>query len=458
VRSVAIIGGGISGLAAAYYLAKAGISSTLIETQSRLGGVIRTELVHGCIVETGPDSFLSAKPWAMDLIRDLGLAGEVIGSNDEKRVTYVRREGRLVPLPDGLMLMVPTRILPMLSTKLLSWPTKIRMGLECFRRPVRAREEDRSVAEFIRDHYGQEAVDYLAEPLLAGVYGGDPERLSVSSVLGRFVELEKKYGSLSRGVLAARKRASQPHEKTSLFQTLREGLGSLVDALSTALNGKTRIIQATAKELERRPDGFRIQTEASSLEADSVILALEAYCAGELVRPLDSELAGLLLSIPYHSSVTIALGFNKGTFDQSLDGFGFLVPKSERRRVVACTWVGTKFDYRVPHDKVVLRCFLGGGDEAVLHESDEELTSTVREELREIMAVRSEPVFSYVARWPRSMAQYTVGHQQRVQAIRARLQQIPGLFLAGNAYDGIGIPDCIHMGKDVARQVAMLPQ
>lgn len=219
---VAIIGGGISGLATAHYLAKAGIPSTVIERQPRLGGVIRTDTVEGCVLESGPDSFLAAKPWALDLIRELGLGDEVIGSNDHLRVTYVKKKGRLVPLPDGLMLMVPTRIMPMVSSRLLSWPTKIRMGLEYFRRPSGVRMEDRSVAEFIRERYGSEAVDYLAEPLLAGVYGGDPERLSVSSVLTRFVELERKYGSLTRGVLAVRKQARGGD--LPLFQTLRKSV------------------------------------------------------------------------------------------------------------------------------------------------------------------------------------------------------------------------------------------
>jgi oxygen-dependent protoporphyrinogen oxidase len=220
MRRVIVVGGGISGLSAAYYLSRRGIASTLIEKDARLGGVIRTEIVHGSVLEDGPDSFIAIKPWALELIRELGLSDEVIGSNDHLRVTYLLRHGRLVPLPDGLMLMVPTKLAPMIGTRLLGWPTKIRMGLEMLRRPPRQPLPDRSVADFIRDHYGQESVDYLAEPLLAGVYGGDPEALSVTSVLPRFVELEAKYGSLSRGVLAEMRRAHGKTGKATLFRTL----------------------------------------------------------------------------------------------------------------------------------------------------------------------------------------------------------------------------------------------
>jgi protoporphyrinogen/coproporphyrinogen III oxidase len=449
VPSVVIIGGGISGLSAAYHLAKAGIASTLIERRPRLGGVIHTESVEGCVIEAGPDSFLSAKPAALELIHELGLGGEIIGSNDHLRVTYVRRKGRLTPLPDGLMLMVPTRILPMVTTRLVSWPTKVRMGLECLRRPSASPREDRSVADFIRDHYGQEAVDYLAEPLLSGVYGGDPEQLSISSVLTLFAEMETKYGSLTRGVLAARRRAPPGGKKAPLFQTLKAGLGSLIRALDQAASPHVRVITDSAEAIERRGGRFSVRLAGGELEADSVVLACQAYEAGELTGALDPELARLLASVPYNSSITVSLGYDRDSFDGPQNGFGFLVPKRERRRLVACTWVGTKFPYRVPEDKVMLRCFLGGTAE----ETDEELVDQIRQELREIMGLAATPSFSRVSRWPRSMAQYTVGHQRRVEAIQARLKPIAGLYLAGNAYTGIGVPDCARMGKQTAEAI-----
>jgi oxygen-dependent protoporphyrinogen oxidase len=454
MRKVVIGGGGISGLSTAYYLAKKGVHSTLVERAPRLGGVIRTEVVEGCVLEQGPDSFISIKPWAMELIRELGLADQVVGSNDHLRVTYVVKKGRMVPLPDGLMLIVPTRIMPMVSTRLVSWTTKIRMGLEWFRGASENAREDRSVADFIRDHYGQEAVDYLAEPLLAGVYGGDPNKLSVGSVLAKFVELEAKYGSLTRGVLHERKQVARQAGSAPLFQTLQCGLGGLVDAVVAAIGSNMEVIQGQAEAVERMPGGFRTRVEGDWLESANVVLACQAHQAADLVATVDGELARLLAAIPYNSSLTLALGYRASELPGPLNGFGFLVPKRERRRVVACTWVGTKFSHRVPDGKAVLRLFLGGEDEAVLRQTDDALVALAREELRRIMGITATPLFARIARWPRSMAQYVTGHAARVSRIEARLGEIPGLHLAGNAYYGIGIPDCVRMGKQAAERIA----
>jgi oxygen-dependent protoporphyrinogen oxidase len=453
MRRVVTIGGGISGLSTAYYLSKKGVSSTLVERRPRLGGVIETETIHGCVLETGPDSFLAAKPWAMDLIRELGLAGDVIGSNDHARVTYVRKNGRLVPLPDGLMLMIPTRIMPLIATSLLGWGTKLRMGLEWFRRPNDAARPDQSVAAFVADHYGQEAVDYLAEPLLAGVYGGDPNRLSVASVLPRFIELEAKYGSLTKGVLHERRKAAKQAKGQPLFRTLKGGLGQLIEAVTAATNPKPDVIRGTAETLERTASGWRVRVNGEWLDAENVVLACQAYEAGALVSGVDAELGSLLSGVAYSSSITLSLGYERAGFSHPLNGFGFLIPKRERGRMVACTWVATKFSYRVPDNLVVLRCFLGGEDESVLRQSDEALIEAVRGELQEIMGVAENPIFSRVARWPRSMAQYTVGHRQRMAAVDARTEALPGLHLAGNAYTGIGLPDCIRMGKQAAERI-----
>jgi len=321
--------------------------------------------------------------------------------------------------------------------------------LDCLRRSSATAREDRSVADFIRDHYGQEVVDYLAEPLLAGVYGGDPEQLSVSSVLSLFAEIEKRYGSLTRGVLAARRRAAHGRTKAPLFQTLKAGLGSLIQALGDAASSRLRVITDTAEAVEPVEGGFSVRMAGGSVEAKAVVLACQAYEAGALVRSLDPELARLLASIPYNSSITISLGYDRSAFDGPENGFGFLVPKKERGRLVACTWVGTKFPYRVPEDKVMLRCFLGG----IAEESDERLTQQVCTELRDLMGVTARPVFSRVNRWPRSMAQYTVGHHRRVEAIQARLKALPGLYVAGNAYTGIGVPDCARMGRQAAERI-----
>jgi oxygen-dependent protoporphyrinogen oxidase len=450
---VVIIGGGISGLSTAYYLAKGVVASTIVESRPRLGGVIQTDHVEGCTLEAGPDSFLAAKPAALELIRDLGLAGDVIGSNDHLRVTYVRKNGRLVPLPDGLMMMVPTRILPLLTTPLLSWGTKTRMGMELLRAP-KPKPGDESVAEFVEEHYGREAVDYLAEPLLSGIYGGNPRELSVTSVLPRFVELANRYGSLTRGVLAVRAK-SKPSGPAPLFRTLKGGLGQMVDAVNAAIRGRSDVVQARAETVERMGGGFRVRIGGGWLEADHLVVACEAHSGANLLGTVDPRLAELLGQVAYSSSMTVALGFDAADFGGRLpDGFGFLVPKKERRRLVACTWVGTKFSYRVPEGKVVARCFLGGTEDAgVLAESDEAVIAAVTAELREIAGVTAQPRFARIARWPRSMAQYTVGHPQRLAEIESRVAATPGLYVAGNAYEGIGIPDCIRMGRAAAEKI-----
>jgi oxygen-dependent protoporphyrinogen oxidase len=448
-----IIGGGISGLSTAYYLSKSGERSTIIESRPRLGGVIQTEQLDGCLMEAGPDSFLSAKPAALDLIRDLGLSADVIGSNDNLRVTFVRRNGRLVPLPDGLMMMVPTKILPLVTTPLLSWNTKIRMGMELLRAP-KLRGEDESVADFVREHYGQEAVDYLAEPLLSGIYGGDPRQLSVRAVLPRFVELAQKYGSLTRGVLASRAQAKPQRPPAPLFRTLKGGLGQMVDAVSAAIKPHTEVIRDRAQAVERTATGFRIRLADDWLESDRLVIACEAHSAASLLTTVDARSSEILGSVGYSSSMIVALGYDAADFARRPVGFGFLIPKKERRRLVALTWVGTKFSHRVPEGKIVARCFLGGMEDAgVLAEPDDAIIAEVNRELREIAGVTAPPRFTRITRWPRSMAQYPVGHPARITELRSRIAAIPGLHLAGNAYDGIGIPDCIRLGKAAAEKI-----
>jgi len=439
-----IVGGGISGLSAAYYLSKAGVRPVLVEKSPQVGGVIRTSVQQGCVLEAGPDGFMAAKPWAMDLIRELGLADQIIGSNDHSRITYIVRHGKLVPLPDGLMMMVPTKIMPLVGTSLFGWGTKIRMGLEFFRRP-NGKHPDRSVYDFLMDHYGQESIDYLAEPLLAGVYGGDPKQMSVNSVLTRFAEIETNYGSLTRGVLAAPKPPKTSGPKSFLW-TLKNGLGELIEKLRPSAD----VVHGTVEELERNGAVFRARVNGEWMEAENVVLAAPAGDCAKLVGSSNAELAELLSNIPYTSSITMALGYRKDTFDHPLKGHGFLVPKLERQYLMGCTWVGNKFNHRVPDDMVLLRCFVGGNGLAL---TDEELVAAARSELRGIMGLQAQPVFHSIARWPNAMAQYTVGHQQRVERIEAIMKTIPGLHLAGNAYRGIGIPDCVKMGKDAAARI-----
>jgi oxygen-dependent protoporphyrinogen oxidase len=418
--------------------------------------VIQTERVEGCVIEGGPDSFLSVKPAAAELIRELDLGGDMIGSNDHLRKTYVLKRGRLVALPDGLQLMVPTKVMPLVATSLLSWGTKIRMGLEYFRKPGGGAGEDRSVSAFIAEHYGEEAVDYLAEPLLSGIYGGSPEALSVGSVLPMFVELEAQYGSLTRGVLKRRQAARGASSNSlPLFRTLKGGLGQMVDALEARLTGQIEVVRGRAEAVERAGGRYRVRVAGGWRECDRLVLACEAHNSAALAAGLDGRMAELLRAVPYSSSMTVALGFAAHDFPRPLEGFGFLVPRRERRRLVAATWVGTKFPHRVPAGTVVIRCFLGGAsDPQVLAESDDSVVASVVEELHRIVGFNARPRFSRIFRWPRSMAQYTVGHQQRLTEIERRAVALEGFALAGNAYSGIGIPDCIRTGRDAAGRVA----
>jgi protoporphyrinogen/coproporphyrinogen III oxidase len=328
------------------------------------------------------------------------------------------------------------------KSPLLSWATKIRMGLELLRKPGPG--TDRSVADFVIDHFGQETLDYLAEPLLSGVYGGDPAQLSVASVLPRFLEMEAKYGSLGRAVMTAKRASSSGG---SLFRSLKGGMGSMIDALSKGL----RIRHETVESIEK---GFRVRSGGEWIEADHVIVACPSWSASALVEKLDGELAKKLGEIPYSSSLTLSLIYKSSEFDGQRAGFGFLVPKRERKRLAACTFVGAKFPFRVPDDRVVLRCFFGGiSDEAILKESDESLLEIAKDELRRILKQTASPVFHTISRWPRSMAQYTVGHAARVKEIREHASRVRGLYLAGNAYEGIGIPDCVRTGRVAAKSI-----
>ena len=381
----------------------------------------------------------------------------MIGSNDHQRTTYILKHGKLVPLPEGVMMIVPTRVMPMVHSPLLELGDQDPHGPRDFRKPgeTRGNGRDRSVADFVIDHFGQETLDYLAEPLLSGVYGGDPAQMSVGSVLPRFLEMEAKYGSLVRAVLASQAKAPAG-PRGPLFGTLKGGLGSLV----TALAGRVNVTHADAGTVERATasDGFRVRAGDGWIEADHVIAACPAWAASSLVTGLDGRLAELLGGIEYSSSLTLSLVYRAADFDGQRAGFGFLVPKNERERLAACTFVGTKFSHRVPDGRIVLRCFFGGtADAGILDESDDALVAVAREELRRILGLTAAPVARVIARWPRSMAQYGLGHAQRVREIRERVAAIPGLHLAGNAYEGIGIPDCIQMGRAAAKAILENP-
>jgi oxygen-dependent protoporphyrinogen oxidase len=480
----AIIGGGIAGLAAAYELeesrkAGAQVEYTLFEARERLGGSLSSEIVGGAVLERGPDSFLTEKPAAAQLCRELGIGGELIPSNDAARKTWIVVKNRLIPLPDGLMFLVPTKLVPTALTRLFSLPTKIRMGLELLHPPRPTGLPDESVAALVERHFGAEAVDRLADPLLSGIFGGDASQLSARMVLPRLVEMESEYGSLTRGMLAAhrkmRARAKEAAQKNgaangeagtrpsqgarSIFTSLRGGMQQMVDAITARLDPGSVRLSTLVSGLEKTAAGWRVEAGGKSEIYDAVILASPAWAAGTLLGMVDAALSEELNAIPYSSSITVNLIYDEAQLGRLPEGFGFLVPASEGRTMLACTFVHRKFLGRTPPGKAVLRAFLGGmNNEALLAETDDALVATVRRELASIIGnhvvgLGMEPEHAQVARWRRAMAQYAVGHKERMGRVAARVAGLPGLRLAGNAYDGIGIPDCIRLGRLAAKEL-----
>ena len=468
---VAIVGGGIAGLAAAYELelarrAGSAVDYEIYEAGPRLGGVISSSVVDGTVIEHGPDSFLTEKPAAAELCRELGLEADLRGSNDAERKTFILVRNRLVALPDGLMFLVPTKLIPTALTPLFGWWTKIRMGLELLH-PPKPYAGDESVAGFVKRHFGQQAVDRLADPLLSGIYGGEATQLSAQAVLPRLVAMEAKHGSLTRGMLAqmrARKIAAALAAEESedgeapapppLFTTLRFGLQQMVDALAARLDVGRVHLHAPVLGVERDEDGWLVDAAGLVERFDAVIVAAPAWAAAEFLRPADAALSEELEEIPYSSSVTMNLVYDGADLDPLPEGFGFLVPAVEGRSILACTFIHRKFPGRTAAGKSVLRVFLGGAHNAeLLAEPDGRLEELVRGELFEILRISAEPEMVEVRRWPRAMAQYSVGHAERQRRIQERLAALPGLRLVGNAYDGIGISDCIRLGRQAAREL-----
>lgn len=419
-----------------------------------------TERIDDCLIEAGPDSFLSEKTYGADFCKTFGLGNQIIGSNDSERKTYIVVKNRLVEMPDGLMFMVPTKILPTIMTSLFSVGTKIKMAMEYFSKPPE-RQGDETVADMVRRHYGQEVVDRLADPLLSGVYGGEADSLSVQAVLPRFAEMEREYGSLSRGMLAARakmasaKKSAGAYEKPRpLFSSLKNGMQQLVDAVVAMLPPEKIHTSTPVDFVFRNASDWTIGAAQKTERFDGVIIAAPAHVAGKLLAQIDGTLAEMLNGISYSSSVTVAATYNRADLVDMPKGFGFLVPKAERRRIRALTFVHNKFPHRAPENKGILRVFLGGlGDERVLGMTDQQILSTVRHELREIIKLEATPRTERVYRWNKAMAQYSRGHLDRVKRIRLAVAGTPGLALAGNAYQGIGVPDCIASGLTAANSL-----
>jgi oxygen-dependent protoporphyrinogen oxidase len=455
MKRIAVIGGGVSGLSAAFGLQKeiaagASVEYALFEATAQFGGVLRTERVEDCVLEAGPDSFLSEKPWAAELCRELGIENQLIGSNDAERKTYIWFKGRLVSIPDGLMFMVPTKLAPVFSSPLFSWGTTLRIVREWFQRGGVDGGES-TVAEFVERHYGREMVERIADPLLAGVYGGGADELSVQAVLPRFAEMEAKFGSLGKAMIAARKPVDD--EKKPIFTSLKNGMQQLTDSLLARIPDAARRPNTPVDVVKLESGKWLVVSAGRTEEFDGIVLATTAYAAAGLIND-SHELAQDLKASRYSSSVTVAMVFDQAVRAALPSGFGFLVPRTEGMRILAATFVHNKFAHRAPSDRAVIRCFLGGSkDEAVLTMSDGAILTLVKSELRQILGLTAEPLISRVHRWPHAMAQYGLGHKARVARIREQVAAMPGLALAGNAYFGIGVPDCVRSGSEAAAKV-----
>jgi oxygen-dependent protoporphyrinogen oxidase len=468
MSKVAIIGGGISGLAAAYSLEKArhagaAIEWTLFEASPRLGGVLQTEHIDNYVIEAGADSFLSAKKWARDFCEELGLGEQLIYSRDLERKTWVFVCGRLVPIPDGMQFMVPTNASAVMASRLFSIATKLRfmqewMTPQNFKR--RAQSEDESVEQFVARHFGHEVVDRLAEPMLAGIYGGDASAMSVRTVLPAMVKMEQEHGSLVRAALAG-KRTQSGQTKTPIFTSLRGGMGSLANTVAQKLSLQSVRCNSPVQSLRMLDYGWQVISRERADRFDEIVLALPAYSAAQILRGTSASadrLAEKLTRVNYTSSVAVALGFRKKELQRGgftlPSGFGFLVPRSEGKRMLACTFVGNKFDYRAPEGGVLLRTFFGGKrNQDLLAVADEELVQLARAELKAILKLEAEPELTRVNRWSRAMAQYDVGHRNLLDEIAELRLQVPNLHLCGNAYQGIGVPDCIRSGQNAAQEL-----
>lgn len=456
-----VVGGGVSGLAAAHRAVELSrerglaLDLTLLEARDRLGGTIETERVDGFTVEGGPDSFLSEKPWALALCGRLEVEHRLMRTDDRHRRTFVWRGGRLHPLPDGFQLLAPTRFLPFVTSSLFSWRGKLRMALDLVK--PRGAGDDESLGAFVRRRLGAEALERVAQPLVAGIYTADPDDLSLAATMPRFLDLERRERSL---ILAMWRAARRTHEtgtsgaRWSLFVTFKDGMGEMIETLAARLPPGAVRLEQRVLGLERRDGGWRVATaQGETLDADGLILATEAHATARLVRPVDPQLATLVGEIPYASSVTVSLGYRRVDVPHPLDGFGFVVPRSEGRALLACTFSSVKYPGRAPEGHVLLRCFVGGALNArAVDHDDATLVTRAREDLRAALGITAEPVLTRLGRHPASMPQYHLGHVARVDAIAHRLDGRRALVLAGAGYRGVGIADCVRSGEAAAER------
>jgi len=451
-KRIVVVGGGISGLAAAHRLVELGVDKsriTLLEASGRLGGTLETRNRDGFLLEGGPDSFISEKPEAVALVKRLGLESQLIQTNEQHRRSFIVRNGRLRPVPEGFQLLAPSRVWPFITTDIFSLAGKLRIAADLLL-PRQNGNEDESLASFVRRRLGQEALERMAQPMVGGIYTADPETLSLRATLPRFLEMEKTHRSVILAMLRQGRTRGTSGARYSLFLSFDRGMEVLVNALADVVPNvrfKTRV-----HEIKKLHSAWTISTDEESFEAGAVCLAVPAYTAAKLLQNANPQLAAQLNAIKYASTATINFAYPRAAIKHPLDGFGFVVPFIERRSLLACTFSNVKFSGRAPDDHVLLRAFAGGALQPDVFAAHD-LETRIEADLRELLIIDRKPLFSEVAKWERSMPQYEVGHLDRVQAIDNEVRKLPGLAIAGNAYRGAGIPDCIRSGEAAAESL-----
>lgn len=466
-QRVIVVGGGISGLSAAHKLwevsAESGVplDITLIESRNRLGGVIHTVRRDGFLIDSGPDNFVTFKPWAMALARRLGIESQIIGTTEMHRSALVVRDGRLLPIPEGFLLMAPTKVVPVLTSRVFSLSGKLRMGMEVFI-PRRSPNGDESLASFVTRRFGREALDRVVQPLISGIYTARPERLSLRATMPRFLDLEAKHGSIIRGMRKEGKarKTSGSGARYGMFVTFKDGLQTLIDALKQRLKEadfqlNQRVIQVGTADDDTTANWVVDLEDGTRLKTDGVIVTGPSKHAAQVLGQLDPALAHSLSQVGYASSAVVHLAYRRDQIGHPLNAFGCVVPIVENRNIIAASFSSIKYEGRAPKDTVLLRAFMGGA----LHphmagREDGELIQLARRDMDDLLNISGSPLFGLVSRWPDSMAQYDVGHLERVQGIKERMNDHRGLALAGNGFDGVGIPDCIRAGEAAAESVA----
>jgi oxygen-dependent protoporphyrinogen oxidase len=462
VPRVAIVGGGISGLAAANRLREIAPQAeiALFEAAGRVGGILQTVERDGYLIERSADMFTTREPWALDLCRRIGLADELIGTNEAGRKAFVVRGGKLLPVPDGFTLMSPARVWPVLATPLLSWKSKLRLGLEYFT-SKRPSAKDESLASFVIRHFGREAFDRLIQPLIGGIYTADPARLSMQATLPQFVEMERTHGSLIRAMRSSQRRQPKAERASGArygqFVAPRHGMQQLIETIAARLpEGAIRLNAPVEKIARIESGGWLVEAKGAAPERfNAIVLALPAHRCPPLLSAVNAELARLVGSIPHAGCSVVILGYRRAQISRPCSGFGVVAPAVENRRIIAASFASLKFPGRAAEDRLLIRVFVGGALQPDLARlPDSQLEALVRQELADLIGAEGEPEFCEVARWLGVMPQYHVGHLDLVADIEKRVEALPHFALAGNAYRGVGIPFCVRSGEQAAERVA----